>query len=143
MSAVLFGPQHTPTFLPSNIPTPAAKKTAARRRSRSWSFLEMPSPGRFHFLLQPVTACSLQTLFSSNSSPRSFPVFDQVLQTMKPSHSRFTTDLATPIPVHSQLVLSLPGKRQVHELIFDCFRHLGAGIEQPLSDPVKFQLCPG
>ena len=60
-----------------------------------------PTPGQFHFLLQPVTARALRTLFCSNFSPRPLPHLDHVLQTIKPSHRRFTTDNAPLIPSHS------------------------------------------
>ena len=125
---------------PAQSPQRRSGDKRAVPRSRSRSLLQMLSPGRFHFLLQPVTTRSLQTLLCSNSSPRPLPHLDEMLQTIERSHSRFTTDNASPTPFHPQLVLALAGNRQIRELIFDWLTHFGAGTKQPWSDHVKFQL---
>jgi hypothetical protein len=47
-----------------------------------------------------------------------------------------------PVPLHPQLVFPLSGNRQIRELVFDCVVNFDAGIEQPPSDHVNFQLLP-
>src|SRR5690242_19470871 len=50
-----------------------------------------------------------------------FARFDQVLQTTRPLHRRLPTFCASAVPLHTQLILPLPGDGQICELIFYAF----------------------
>src|SRR5262245_51667240 len=49
--------------------------------------------------------------------------FDQVLQTTRTLHCRLPTFCASAVPLHTQLILPLPGDGQICELIFYAFSH--------------------
>jgi hypothetical protein len=52
-----------------------------------------------------------------------FPGLDQVFETSGPLRSGLTAFGASPFPLHSQLVLSLPGNPQARKFVLNGFSH--------------------
>lgn len=118
-------------FKRSKAAAPPAKKSRTRRREkqssngsvqRSWteeiggSFL---SGGGLKSITQRIVVPPPQATFSALALPR----FDQVLQAARSLDRWLAALCAALVALHPQLVLSLPGNRQIRELVLDSFSH--------------------
>ncbi len=76
--------------------------------------------------LKPVTQRVVVTPFKPAFLALALTRPDQVLEAPRPLGSRFATLGAPLIPLHPELVLALPGDRQVRELVLYRSSHLSS-----------------
>ena len=80
----------------------------------------MQLSGRFESITQRIVIPPLKSALFALP----FASLDQMLQAARSLYGRFATFRTTFLSLHAQLVLALPGNRQVRELILDPLSHL-------------------
>lgn len=75
-------------------------------------------------LLQFVTERAVVTAFEAAFLSLAFAGFYQMFQTTRALNRRFAALRAPLVPLHAQLIFSLPRNGQKRELVFDAFSHV-------------------
>jgi hypothetical protein len=86
-------------------------------------FKKLSCAGALRLALQLVAQRSVITPLQASLFALTFTGFDQVLQTARPFGGRLATLGAAFVPLHAQLVLALPGNRQLRELVLNARSH--------------------